>query len=86
MAFVQSEYTEQTRSFGRLVVDAKGWFSGSVSPRSHIVLERNATFITGDSGYSSWDELPDGNVVAVDYTGSRRGRRHPLLRAYRLRP
>ncbi|MBL8227014.1 MAG: exo-alpha-sialidase [Bryobacterales bacterium] len=51
-----------------------------------VVLEPNASFVAGDSGYSSWDELPDGSVVAVDYTGGVEGRRHPLLRAYRFRP
>ena len=50
-----------------------------------LTLERNGSFALGDSGYSSWDELPDGSVVAVDYTSTDAGRRHPLLRSYRFK-
>lgn len=49
-----------------------------------LILERNASFAGGDSGYSSWDQLPDGSIVAVDYTSGEEGRRHPLLRSYRF--
>lgn len=51
-----------------------------------ILLERNATFISGDSGYSSWDESPDGQIVVVDYTGGNPPRSHPFLRGYRFKP
>ena len=33
-----------------------------------VMLERNASFAAGDSGYSSWDQMADGTIVAVDYT------------------
>jgi hypothetical protein len=49
-----------------------------------IRLEPNGSFAAGDSGYSNWAQLPDGTVVVVDYTTGEAGRRHPLLRAYRL--
>jgi hypothetical protein len=51
-----------------------------------VLLERNASFAAGDSGYSSWDQLPDGTAVVVDYTSGSPARSHPLLRAYRLDP
>jgi hypothetical protein len=51
-----------------------------------IRLEANGTFSSGDSGYGNWTQLPDGTVVAVDYTSGETGRRHPLLRAYRVNP
>jgi hypothetical protein len=49
-----------------------------------IRLERNASFAHGDSGYSNWTQLPDGNVVVVDYSAGAPAKSHPILRAYRL--
>ena len=53
--------------------------------RDRIVrVERNGSFVAGDSGYSSWDQLADGSVIIGDYTGGVEGFRHPVLRAYRV--
>jgi hypothetical protein len=53
--------------------------------RDRVVrLEKNASFAAGDSGYSNWTQLPDGNVVVVDYTAGDPAVSHPILRAYRL--
>lgn len=49
-----------------------------------IRLEKNGSFSHGDSGYSSWAQLPDGTVVVVDYTSGNPPAAHPVLRAYRL--
>lgn len=49
-----------------------------------IRLEPNGTFSAGNSGYSNWTQMADGTVVVVDYTAGETGKRHPLLRAYRL--
>jgi hypothetical protein len=49
-----------------------------------IRMEKNASFAAGDSGYSSWAQLPDGTVVVGDYTAGDPAREHPALRAYRL--
>jgi hypothetical protein len=55
--------------------------------RDHLVmLERNASFAAGDSGYSSWDQMGDGTVVAVDYTCGDPPLPHPALHAYRMSP
>lgn len=49
-----------------------------------IRLEKNGSFAAGDSGYSNWTQMPDGNVVVVDYTSGVPAVTHPVLRAYRL--
>jgi hypothetical protein len=50
-----------------------------------IRLEKNGSFAAGDSGYSSWDQLPDGTIVVGDYSCGNPPAEHPVLRAYRLR-
>ena len=55
--------------------------------RDRIVkLEANASFILGNSGYSSWTQRPDGTVVVADYTCTDKGLAHPLVRVYHLSP
>ena len=63
---------------------AKNGFPDQFRRDRIMVLERNGSFAGGDSGYSSWDQLPDGKIVAVDYTSGEEGRRHPMLRSYRF--
>ena len=66
------------------------WDAGEGYPdqfrRDRVIrLEKNGSFSHGDSGYSSWDQLPDGTVVVADYTAGDPPLDHPALRAYRLR-
>ena len=52
-----------------------------------VVVERNASFSAGNSGYSGWAQMPDGKIVIVDYTETDTipALDHPLLRAYIVR-
>jgi hypothetical protein len=49
-----------------------------------IMVERNATFSNGNSGYSGWTQQPDGNVVIADYSATEQALPKPILRAYRV--
>lgn len=51
-----------------------------------ILIERNNSFAAGNSGYSSWCQLPDRTVVVADYTATARDLPQPILRTYRLQP
>jgi hypothetical protein len=51
--------------------------------RDRIVrLDRTGSRSPGDSGYSSWTEMPDGTVVIVDYTTGNPPAPVPFARAY----
>lgn len=52
-----------------------------------VVVERNASFSAGNSGYSGWTQAPDGRIVVIDYTETDTlpALDHPLLRAYSVR-
>lgn len=49
-----------------------------------LMLEPNGSFSAGNSGYSAWSQLPNGEIVVVDYTSSHPAKPHPVLRSYRL--
>lgn len=49
-----------------------------------VCLEPNGAMSAGDSGYSGWDQMPEGSIVVVDYSTTKEGLRHPILRAYRI--
>lgn len=51
-----------------------------------VVVERNASFSAGNSGYSDWTQMPDGKIVIIDYTETDAipALDHPLLRAYMI--
>lgn len=49
-----------------------------------VLVERNASFGPGNSGYSGWCQLPDQTVVIADYTVTAKDLDQPILRAYRL--
>jgi hypothetical protein len=51
-----------------------------------LLLEPNGSFSLGNSGYSAWAQLPNGEIVVVDYTSSHPPKPHPILRGYRLDP
>ncbi len=50
------------------------------------MLERNGSFSTGNSGYSTWAQLPNGEIAVVNYTSSNPPTPQPILRSYRLDP
>jgi hypothetical protein len=65
------------------------WTPGDGYPdqfrRNRVIrLEKCGTFSAGDCGYSGWDQLPNGNVVIVDYNSGDPPKPHPILRAYLL--
>jgi hypothetical protein len=49
-----------------------------------VCLEPNGSMSSGDSGYSGWDQMPDGTIIVVDYSTTKAGLRHPILRSYRI--
>ncbi|GAB2777809.1 hypothetical protein GCM10027275_21340 [Rhabdobacter roseus] len=49
-----------------------------------IMLEKNASYIASDSGYSGWAQADEGTLVISDYTCGEEGLKKPLVRAYRL--
>lgn len=49
-----------------------------------IMLERNASFVMADNGYSGWTQQPDGTIIVADYTRGEQALPHPVLRSYRI--
>lgn len=49
-----------------------------------VMLELNASYGVGNSGYSSWAELADGSVIIADYTCTDKELPKPILKTYLL--
>jgi hypothetical protein len=53
--------------------------------RDHLLMvEKNASFIGGNSGYSGWTQLKDGTIVVADYSSTEKNIQPPIARAYRI--
>jgi BNR repeat-like domain len=47
-----------------------------------VLIEPNGSFAGGNSGYSGWDQMPDGRIAIADYTPGNPPAERPLLRVY----
>ena len=61
---------------------SRGLFPDQFRRDRIVCLERSSSFHHGDNGYSGWTQLPDGDIVIIDYTKGFESAEKPFIRSY----